>query len=161
MDGESISGDGPFYHEELDCPSFDADLQGKLPAVCSGCGAVYQEGRWSWSARPAGSCELLCPACQRIHDRSPAGILTVRGECFTDHRNDVMTHIRDVVQRVGTQHPLKRIIDMVGNDTEAVFTFTDEQLTREIGDSLQFTFDGVLEYQYSSEESMLRVFWQR
>lgn len=149
------------YQESSDCLSTRTSQQGNKAVVCSGCGAVYQAGRWTWSARPADFCEMLCPACQRIRDRTPAGILTVRGECLNDHKDDVMKLIRNVVQTLGSQYPLKRIIDMEDDDTEAVFTFTDEQLAREIGDSLHFTFDGVLDYQYSAEESMLRVVWQR
>ncbi len=50
---------------------------------------------------------------------------------------------------------------MEEDETEAVFTFTDEQLTREIGDTLHKTYDGVLDFKYSSDNSLLRVIWQR
>ena len=131
------------------------------PLVCAHCGAVYHEDRWTWGARPKHSSETLCPACLRVRDRVPAAILTVRGDCLTEHKKEIMRLIRSKIQNVGKQYPLKRVMDMEEDDTEAVFTFTDEQMTREIGDALHKAYAGVLDFQYSNEESILRVVWQR
>ncbi len=128
---------------------------------CSHCGAVYQGNRWIWAARPNHYSETLCPACLRVRDRVPAAILTVRGDCLTEHKSEILKLIREKVQKIGKQYPLKRIIDMEEDETEAVFAFTDEQLTREIGDDLHKTYDGVLDFQYSDDDSLLRVIWQR
>lgn len=129
--------------------------------VCTHCGAVYHQNRWTWDAMPHNSSETLCPACRRVRDREPAAILTVRGDCLTEHKTEILKLIRNRVQNICKQYPLKRIIDMEDDETEAVFTFTDEQLTREIGDALHKTYDGVLDFQYSKEDNLLRVIWQR
>ena len=136
-------------------------LPDQKTVVCSDCGAVYLNNRWSWDIRPENVDETLCPACQRVQNRMPEGILTVRGECLKEHRNEIMRLIRSRIQKTGSKYPLKRIMDMEGDETEAVFTFTDAQLTREIGDTLHQTFDGVLDFLYSSDANMLRVTWQR
>ena len=138
-----------------------ASSQEHKSVVCSNCGAVYHQDRWTWDARAEDSFETLCPACLRVRDRVPAAILTIRGDCLTEHKNEIMRLIRNKIQKVGKQHPLKRIMDMEDDGTEAVFTFTDEQMTREIGDALHKAFDGVLDFQYSNDDSMLRVVWQR
>lgn len=142
-------------------PTKSTDSQDHLSVVCSECGAVYLKNHWTWGTRPQESCETLCPACLRIRDRMPAAILTVRGDCLTEHREEILGLIRNQVKKIGKHHPLKRIMDMESDDTEAVFTFTDEQLTREIGDALHKAFDGVLDFQYSNEDTVLRVVWQR
>lgn len=129
--------------------------------VCFHCGAVCHEDHWTWDAKPHNSSETLCPACLRVRDRVPAAILTVRGDCLTEHKPEIMKLIREKVQKIGKQYPLKRIMDMEDDETEAVFAFTDEQLSREIGDALHKTYDGVLDFQYSKDDSLLRIIWQR
>jgi NMD protein affecting ribosome stability and mRNA decay len=48
--------------------------------VCPQCGAVYHQGSWRWMARAEGVAEDLCPACRRINDNFPAGVVTLRGD---------------------------------------------------------------------------------
>ena len=56
--------------------------KGKLqePSVCRKCNAVYHKGRWTWDPAPAKSHDLLCPACERIQDGAPSGVLLLTGE---------------------------------------------------------------------------------
>ena len=49
---------------------------------CPRCGVAFVKGVWSWPARapsrpPANP--RLCPACRRVRDRYPGGVLTVSG----------------------------------------------------------------------------------
>jgi hypothetical protein len=169
MTGAYVSGVTAFLQQEnsdyelydLDHYEYHSCASQHSPVVCSDCGAVYQKERWTWNRRPEDSCETLCPACLRIQDRVPAGILTVRGDCLKEHKHEILSLIRHTIHRVGKQHPLKRVMDIECDDTEAVFTFTDMHLPREIGDALHQTYDGVLDCEYSSDQSMLRVVWQR
>lgn len=170
MTGAPVSGISTYLHRLTDIlrqpqrsetPAAAARTLDTQAMVCSHCGAVQQGNRWSWDAMPCNPSETLCPACLRVRDRVPAAILTVRGDCLTEHKSEILKLIREKVQQIGKQHPLKRIIDMEDDETEAVFTFTDEQLTREIGNDLHKTYDGVLDFQYSNDDSLLRVIWQR
>ncbi len=169
MTGAPVSGVTTYLHrlkrvhlrDESEHPAISAQEPENQVMVCFNCGAVYREKRWTWDAKPKNSSETLCPACLRVRDRVPAAILTVRGDCLTEHKPEIMKLIREKVQKIGKQNPLKRIMDVEDDETEAVFTFTDEQLTREIGDALHRTFDGVLDFQYSKDDSLLRVIWQR
>src|SRR5712691_74709 len=62
---------------------------------CPDCGAVYRDGRWTWQpAACAGAHEARCPACQRIHDRYPAGYVSLSGGFFNAHRDEVLRRIR-------------------------------------------------------------------
>ncbi|MEO8339535.1 MAG: BCAM0308 family protein [Nitrospirota bacterium] len=58
-------------------------LRGKLkePTLCPTCGAVFHKGRWTWDTKPADTHETLCPACRRIHDKYPKGVVTIKGPC--------------------------------------------------------------------------------
>ncbi len=49
------------------------------PAVCPDCQASYHRGRWSWDPPAAGATPHRCPACMRIRDGAPAGLLRLDG----------------------------------------------------------------------------------
>ena len=64
----------------------------KLPdsTLCSGCGAVFSNGRWIWSAPPEDAEKTLCPACRRTADGFPAGRIELQGEFFAAHHDEVL-----------------------------------------------------------------------
>jgi len=47
------------------------------PTTCPECGAIVHHGQWRWGKAAPEAEQHLCPACQRIHDRVPAGQLTL------------------------------------------------------------------------------------
>lgn len=169
MTGEFASGITGSRHQTsndymeygVDETPVQTDARGHESAACSECGAVYNNDRWTWNDKPEECLEMLCPACHRIQNRLPAGILTVRGDCLNEHRKEIMTLIHNRVQYIGEQDPLMRVMDVECDDTEAVFAFTDVKLTREIGDALHQAYDGVLDFLYNSDDNILRVTWQR
>ena len=50
------------------------------PSVCRECKTVYHKGRWTWNPVPPNSHEVVCPACARIRDGAPSGVLLLTGE---------------------------------------------------------------------------------
>lgn len=78
---QPLSGFGPGQHlDVVDDPIHDpyqARLELASPLVCGECGALYADGRWQWAAVPLGAATVACPACLRIHDRQPAGGVTI------------------------------------------------------------------------------------
>ena len=136
--------------------------KGKLPepTVCPQCGAVFHEGRWQWRQAPAGAHQETCPACHRIHDDYPAGFLTLEGEFFHAHRDEIMHLVHNVEKRERAEHPLKRI--MAVEETKnggALVSTTDIHLARGIGEALHHAYQGELKFHYNSEEILLRVNW--
>jgi NMD protein affecting ribosome stability and mRNA decay len=136
--------------------------KGKLhePSVCSQCGAVFHEGRWQWLPAPADAHQETCPACHRIHDHFPAGFLSMKGEFFQSHRDEIMHLVRHHEQRERQEHPLQRIMAVEEKPGETLVTTTDIHLARDIGEALHHAYQGELEFHYNPEQNLLRVNWE-
>ncbi|MDH5360412.1 MAG: BCAM0308 family protein [Gammaproteobacteria bacterium] len=138
--------------------------KGKLsePTCCPDCGAVYHQGRWQWlESRPTNAHEIKCPACQRISDRVPAGFVSISGEFFQSHRDEILGLIRNIESEEKKQHPLNRIMQLSDEGAGLEITTTDMHLPRDIGVALEKAYDGELDFHYVDESNLLRVKWQR
>ncbi|HEB57174.1 MAG TPA: ATPase [Gammaproteobacteria bacterium] len=147
--------------EELDHDPYHSKKKLKEPTVCPVCGAVYHKGRWQWGEKLAGAHETLCPACHRIHDRVPAGFLTISGDFYVRNKAEINSLIRNIEEREKHQHPLKRIMDVEQKGADTVYSFTDAHLARAMGEALYHAYQGELDYKYTDEDIMLRVSWSR
>lgn len=136
-------------------------IKGKLhePTACPQCGAVFHHGHWQWIKAPEGAHEHTCPACMRIHDHYPAGFVSLEGEFFKTHRDEVMNLVHNEEKREREEHPLKRIMETEIRDGKAVVTTTDIHLARMIGEALHHAYQGELEFHYNPEQNLLRVSW--
>ncbi len=65
------------------------------PTTCPDCGAVFHHGHWQWGAATPGAAQHVCPACQRVRDRVPAGELSLSGKFFIEHRDEIMHLVRN------------------------------------------------------------------
>ena len=138
---------------------------GKLPTVtaCPTCGATYREGRWTWQAAPADAREQTCPACERIAERYPAGVLRVEGAFAARHRDDLIGLLRNVEERERSRHPLKRIIKIATRRNGFVAETTDGKLAQSLGRALHKAYAGELEHPPTTAEieNLVRVRWMR
>lgn len=131
--------------------------------LCPDCKAVYTNGRWKWPLKEtqAGSEEHLCPACRRIRDNYPAGELLLSGSYFREHKEEILNLIQNIVDEEKTRSPLKRIIAVGENQDGIRLTFTDDHLTRRLGEALYRAHKGTLELNYSQGDRYIRVVWKR
>ena len=136
---------------------------GKLhePTACSGCGAVFLEGRWSWAAAPRGSQKVVCPACQRIADRFPAGRIEIGGVFFKDHREEILHLVRNVEAAEKKERPLERIMAIADDGSKTIVTTTGIHVARRIGESLSHSYQGEFDFHYGDGEDSIRVAWSR
>ncbi len=81
------------------------------PTHCAACGAVYRVGRWQWAERGASSAAGACPACRRIHDRLPAGRLTLEGPYVVEHDKEIVQIARHQAEQECAEHALHRIMN--------------------------------------------------
>jgi NMD protein affecting ribosome stability and mRNA decay len=131
------------------------------PTVCPQCGVVYHGGRWQRLARPAAAHEQLCPACHRIRDNLPAGIITLGGAFAYQHADEILALVRNEEAREANRHPLQRIMAVTRQDEHIVITTTDVHVARRIGDAVAGAFGGTLSLKYSADEYLVRVDWTR
>lgn len=131
------------------------------PTLCPQCHAVYQHGRWQWLPKPAQAAEHRCPACRRIHDRYPAGFITLSGDYFAAHRDEILHLLRNEQQREAQEHPMARLIDIEQNADETLVTTTDLRLAHRIADAIAQAHGGELEEKFSPDEYRLRIHWSR
>jgi hypothetical protein len=133
------------------------------PTLCKICGAVFTAGRWQWlDTLPDNADEIRCPACQRIHDRVPAGYLTLQGEFFVQHRDEIMHLIHNHVERQRLQHPLQRMIDSESlNGGGVEISFTEYHLPKGVGEAIKNAYQGQLQIQFAEASGQERVHWER
>lgn len=139
-------------------------LRGKLPdpTVCPSCGATYRQGRWTWNPAPEQAHRTPCPACRRVRDGYPAGVVLVEGGFAARHRDEIQALVRNVEDREKHERPLKRIMSRAERDGGVLeIATTDAHLARRIGDALWRAYQGELDYQYTDAENLLRVHWKR
>ncbi|HSN04537.1 BCAM0308 family protein [Nitrospira sp. NS4] len=138
-------------------------LFGKLkePTVCSGCGALFHKGRWTWGAAPKGAATTTCPACHRMHDKYPMGLVTIAGSFKEKQHEQVMGVIHNAAAQEKKEHPLSRIMAVERRPEGLVISTTDTHLPRRIGEALKHAYRGELEYHYDQEEEFIRVNWTR
>lgn len=149
--------------KEKTLDAYKSDRKLREPTLCQICGAVYTNGRWQWvETLPERADETRCPACQRIHDRVPAGFLTLRGEFFNEHREEIMRLVHNHVEKQRTQHPLQRIIDTRTLESGGVeISFTEFHLPKGVAEAVKSAYQGELDIHYPEESGQVRVGWER
>jgi NMD protein affecting ribosome stability and mRNA decay len=132
------------------------------PTRCGDCDAVYRRGRWTWGSAPAECARHRCPACSRIAERYPAGLVWIEGAFAQARREEIEHRVRNVEQREKTEHPLSRVMWIEKRPKGGIeVATTDARLARGIGTALKRAYDGTLETAASEAANLLRVYWRR
>ena len=131
------------------------------PTRCATCGAVFHRGRWQWAGAPQDSHMALCPACQRIRDKLPAGELTLEGAFVHAHRAELVRLVRNEAEHEGKEHPVHRIMQLDEGADRVLVSTTDIHLPQRIGEALKRAYDGELQVHYGHDEYSVRVHWRR
>lgn len=131
------------------------------PARCPQCGVFFLKGRWTWKSTYKDAAEVLCPACQRINDRVPAGIVEMSGPFFMEHRDEVEHLIKNRETLEKERHPLERLMKIKSSQKSMRVETTGIHLARRIGDALKDAYQGELEIEYLKGQEKVRINWQR
>lgn len=128
------------------------------PSSCPQCGATFRNGRWTWETAPAGTPETMCPACHRINDELPAGYVTLTGEHFREHREEIISIVRHCEKSERATHPMQRIMAIEDKDDGLCITTTDPHLARRVAERIhEACKKNALTLRYSKGETMLRA----
>jgi len=133
----------------------------KGPATCPHCGVVFHNGRWQWGEPVADAHPHTCPACRRIQEHVPAGMLRITGEFLASHREEITHLIHNLEAKEKAEHPLERIMDINEEADALVVRYTGSHLARATGEALQHAYKGELDYQHTDKDDLFRVNWSR
>jgi hypothetical protein len=128
---------------------------------CPDCSAVYKAGRWQWTPKSIEAEAEPCPACRRVKDKFPAGIMTFTGEFARAHKDEILRLARHQEEVEQKEHPLNRLMGIEEVADGIVITTTDIHLPRRIGEAVQRAFHGELEEKFEEDGYFTRVTWQR
>ena len=140
------------------------------PAECLSCGALYVGRRWvlpetahespkhqEW--RPQRT--VTCPACKQIKDGLPSGFVHLKGRFLADHRGEIERLVLAEAGRAAVDNPLGRIMELKEAGEELVVSTTTEHLAKRLGQALEKAFAGHVRYDFSHENKLARVYWER
>jgi NMD protein affecting ribosome stability and mRNA decay len=147
--------------QELVHDSYKAGQKLQDSTRCPECGAVFHKGRWTWGAAPKGGHEEKCPACHRIHDRFPAGYVSLKGTFLREHRDQILQLVKNREEKEKAEHPLERIMGIEDTAEGVLVTTTDTHLARDIAEAVYHAHKGELEFHYNKEDNLLRANWSR
>jgi len=137
--------------------------------VCEQCHAVYSNKRWSLSTerydevvKDPTVTTAICPACHKIQDDIPGGIVTLKGDYVLPHKQELLNLIKNEEERARGYNPLERIMSVKENGGGSlVITTTNERLAQRLGKAIRKAFHGEVAYHWSHDNKLARVDWER
>jgi len=136
--------------------------------ICRTCHAVHQNERWSLdpkiyeeAVKTEGVQYITCPACQKLRDRQPGGIVTLSSDFIPEHRQEILNLIRNEDERARNVNPLERVMEIEEDTNEIVVTTTNEKLAQRLGRALYRAYKGHVEYHWMGTSKQARVRWTR
>lgn len=138
------------------------------PSICSTCNAIYNNKRWylkedfhkegfAWETAEM----VTCPACQKIKDNYPGGMVVLEGEFLKEHKEEIFSLIRHEEQKALRVNPLERIMKISHTKGKSEITTTNEVLAERIGNALHRAYKGNREIKLSHDDKFVRIYWKR
>jgi NMD protein affecting ribosome stability and mRNA decay len=140
------------------------------PAICAECEAVYTKGRWTFDKdlltddlvnKIGQETTTVCPACLKIKDGIPSGIVNIKGSFFNNHQKEIENLLKNEEEKIAFTNPLARIMDIERAKNGLTVTTTTENLAQHFGRALKKAYGGDVHYDFSHENKLARVYWER
>ena len=139
----------------------------KGPAMCRKCQVIYSDKRWRFDeveacklAASPRTQKLVCPACQKIRDGYPEGIVTLQWSALKDHEAEIRGLIGNVEARALSVNPLGRVMKIDSQRKDFEVQTTNDRLAQRIGRELVRAFKGKVTYKWAHRDMLVRVTWQ-
>ncbi len=139
----------------------------KGPAICRKCLAIYVDKRWHFDkvqapklAASPRTKKLVCPACQKIKDDYPEGVVTLKWSDLREHEPEIRGLIANVEARAVSVNPLDRVMKIVRRKKDLEIQTTNDRLAQRIGRALVRSYKGTAAYHWAHRDMMVRVIWE-
>lgn len=140
----------------------------KEPACCSDCHAVYFGKHWivnpqayaDLSTRPETR-HTLCPACRKETEQYAQGVVTLRGDYFWKHEEEISNILTNVGNRSAAKSPLQHIVSIDRQGDAVTIETSDEKLAEQLGRAVHKAHQGKLQIHWSDGHDLCRVVWER
>jgi len=145
------------------------EINYKDPNICPSCKALYHNKRWQLDDKLEHKIKLesnygkkKCPACRKIQDNYPMGLVFLSGDFISQHKKEILSTVKSEEKRAVDKNPLERIMEIEKKEENqySIKTTTDT-LAQRIGKILYNSYKGKVEYKFSGNQKVLRVFWSR
>ena len=150
-------------------PSQEPHLMLKAPKgspICRQCHAIFDKKRWHFDeakytelAKTDTTEKVLCPACQKIRDEHPDGIVTLKWRVLHDHVEDIVGMMKNAEARAMSVNPLERIMKVVVSKNEMEVQTTSDRFAQRLGKDLVKAFQGEVVYHWGHRDKLVRVEW--
>jgi len=138
-------------------------------SVCGGCRSVYMNKRWyaagvvdDTALTNPEAARIVCPACLKIRDDFPGGIVTLKGDYVLPHKQALMHLIKNEEERARGLNPLERVMSVKESGYGSlVIQTTNERLAQRLGRAIKKAFRGEVAYHWSHDNKLARVDWER
>jgi hypothetical protein len=112
--------------------------------------------------RATGTATIVCPACLKIRDNFPGGIVTLKGDYVLPHKQNLMNLVKNEEARARGFNPLERVMSVKENGFGSiVISTTNEKLAQRLGRAIKKAFHGEVAYHWSHDNKLARVDWER
>jgi NMD protein affecting ribosome stability and mRNA decay len=135
--------------------------------VCPICHVISKKKRWYMDEKESdalmrsGAPLRRCPACCKIADGFPSGVLTLRGAFLKAHRDEILKIARNEEKRARGINPLERIMEIRDGDRFVELLTTDGKLAQRIGREIRKAYQGSVSFKWAEDADLLRVTWTR
>lgn len=140
----------------------------KENTICTDCHAIYRGKHWLLDEKSFAGLEqnprtlrVSCPACQKVADRYPEGIVTLTGGYLWEHEQEIRNILSNEEKKAFAKNPMERIIRMDRSGDAMVIETTEEKLAEHLGRALHRAHQGKLDITWGREQGVCRVSWQR
>jgi len=137
-------------------------------SLCKDCTAVYHNKKWHFDEKLYEEKKSLkdvnwvqCPACKKIKENVPNGVVTLRGEFLKEHKQEIINLINNEDARSKSYNPLKRIMKLDDNGDKIEIFTTSKNLAQRIGTIMHKAYGGEVEYKKDEDPKFTRVEWVR
>jgi len=134
------------------------------PTVCPECGIVYLDKRWQYRPKFKPKKEVMyrkCPACRKIEDHYVMGLVYLSGSFIPRHRDEIVHLIKNQDKLGFKRNPLDRLMSTTTVKDGLRIETTTEHLALTLGRALYHAYGGLLEYKFSEDQKLVRVYWHR